>query len=114
MPVTNFAVFPTGSITHSNGTFTLVTPGTYLVTAILNIPQTTNLDTVVRIIANTQPIPSTLTHVRATSDTGTHVLQAIVVSDGTTTVGFTGADALDLTADATTDVLLSMVFERLS
>ena len=42
------------------------------------------------------------------------MLQAIVVSDGTTTVGFTGADALDLTAAATTDVLLSMVFERLS
>lgn len=114
MPVTNFAVFPTGSITHSNGTFTLVTPGTYLVTAILNIPQTTNLNTVVRLIANTQPIPSTLTHVRTTSDNGTHVLQAIVVSDGTTTVGFTATDALDLTAAVTTDVLLSIVFERLS
>ena len=112
--MTNFAVFPTGSITHSNGTVTLATPGTYLVTAILNIPQTTNLNTVVRLIANTQPIPSTLTNVLATSDTGTHVLQAIIVSDGTTTVGFTATDALDLTAANTTDVLLSMVFERLS
>lgn len=45
-----FAVQPVGAITQSAGTFTLVTPGTYLVTAVLNPPpgSAVNADAVLR------------------------------------------------------------------
>ena len=109
-----FAAQPAGSITQSGGVFTLVSPGTYQVTAILNIPPTTNLTQDLYLLVNGAVDPSTRTHIRTTADVGSHVIQTFEISDGTTTVALASSEALDLTAADATDVLASISFLRLN
>ena len=124
-------------MTQNTGTFTLVSPGTYQVTAILNTPPCTQrnprfnvshcdrccccdrgyddeTETNVFLLVNGAVFPSTQTHLRSWQHTGTTSIQAHIVSDGHTTVGLAAADALNYTGAHAADVLASIVFLRIS
>ncbi|MGN0772375.1 MAG: hypothetical protein ACI4MP_01110 [Candidatus Ventricola sp.] len=125
-------------MTQNTGLFTLVSPGTYQVTAILNTPSCTRRDaaqdngqgcdrccccdrrcddeteTDVYLLVNGAILPSTQTHLRSGQHTGTTSIQAHIVSNGHTTVGLAAADALHYTGAHATDVLASIAFLRLT
>lgn len=103
-------------MTQNNGLFTLASPGTYQVTAILNTPPCTQPDTAdtdVFLMVNGTPLPATQTHVRCGTQTTNTMLQAHVVSDGTTTIALSADTALNYNANRATDVLASITFLRL-
>ena len=108
-----FAVQPVGSITQSAGTFTLVTPGTYLVTAVLNPPpgSAVNADAVLR--SNGTAISSTQTRIDNNDNAASYMLQTLITSTGTTTVSLTASTALALTGATAEDVLASITFLRI-
>lgn len=126
VPFGTFTMQPAGVITQNAGTFTLLSPGTYHVTAILNTPPRSRdhqscdsdndarFDTDVYLLVNGAVMPSTQTHLRATSDTGVATIQAHVLSNGTTTVGLAAADPLNLRGIHAADVLASISFLRIS
>lgn len=108
-----FAVQPVGAITQSAGTFTLVTPGTYLVTAVLNPPpgSAVNTDAVLR--SNGTAISSTQTRIDNNDNAASYMLQTLITSTGTTTVSLTASTALALTGATAEDVLASITFLRI-
>lgn len=133
IPFATFTAQPAAAVTQNTGTFTLVSPGTYHVTAILNTPACSNqndgernssccccrrcnqeTETDVYLLVNGAVLPSTQTHLRTTENTGTTSLQAHIVSNGYTTVSLAAADPLAYTGTHATDVLASIAFLRIT
>ncbi len=115
IPFTTFTATPVDSITQDAGVFTLTTPGTYQVSAILNVPAVAGTTTnEVRLLVDGAPLPASQTAVTASATPTSVNLQGQVVSDGTTTVALALADAETLTGAAATDVLASISFMRIA
>ena len=95
------------------GTFTLTTPGTYWVIATLNAPPQTNLNTYAVLRSNGAEIPSTQTRSVNGGNAVSYVLQALVTSNGATTVSLTTADTVTLTAQPA-DAVTSISFLRIA
>ena len=100
-------------MTQGAGTFTLVTPGTYLVTAVLNPPpgSAVNADAVLR--SNGTAISSTQTRIDNNDNAASYMLQTLITSTGTTTVSLTASTALALTGATAEDVPASITFLRI-
>lgn len=113
IPYSAFAAQPVGSVVQNAGTFTLTTPGTYWVIATLNAPPQTNLNTYAVLRSNGAEIPSTQTRIENGGNAVSYVLQALVTSNGTTTVSLTTADTVTLTAQPA-DAVTSISFLRIA
>ena len=113
IPYSAFAAQPVGSVVQNAGTFTLTTPGTYWVIATLNAPPQTNLNTYAVLRSNGAEIPSTQTRIVNGGNAVSYVLQALVSSNGTTTVSLTTADTVTLTAQPA-DAVTSISFLRIA
>ena len=113
IPYSAFAAQPVGSVVQNAGTFTLTTPGTYWVIATLNAPPQTNLNTYAVLRSNGAEIPSTQTRIVNGGNAVSYVLQALVTSNGTTTVSLTTADTVTLTAQPA-DAVTSISFLRIA
>lgn len=113
VPFSAFAAQPVGSVVQNDGTFTLATPGTYWVIATLNAPPQTNLNTYAALRSNGAEIPSTQTRIANGGNAASYVLQALVTSNGATTVGLTTGDSVTLTAQPA-DVVASVSFLRIA
>ena len=113
IPYSAFAAQPIGSVVQNAGTFTLTTPGTYWVIATLNAPPQTNLNTYAVLRSNGAEIPSTQTRIENGGNAVSYVLQALVTSNGTTTVSLTTADTVTLTAQPA-DAVTSISFLRIA
>lgn len=109
----SFVAQPAASVTQNAGTFTLVTPGTYLVTAVLNPPPSSALATDVVLRANGTPISSTQTRIANGDNAASYTLQTLVTSTGATTVSLTASGALALTGTTPEDTLASITFLRI-
>ena len=112
-PYSAFSAQPVGSVVQNAGTFTLTTPGTYWVIATLNAPPQTNLNTYAVLRSNGAEIPSTQTRIVNGGNAVSYVLQALVTSNGTTTVSLTTADTVTLTAQPA-DAVTSISFLRIA
>ena len=77
----SFVAQPAASVTQNAGTFTLVTPGTYLVTAVLNPPPSSALATDAVLRANGTPISSTQTRIANGDNAASYTLQTLVTVD---------------------------------
>ena len=113
VPFSAFAAQPVGSVVQNDGTFTLATPGTYWVIATLNAPPQTNLNTYAVLRSNGAEIPSTQTRIANGGNAASYVLQALVTSNGATTVSLTTGDSVTLTAQPA-DVVVSVTFLRIA
>lgn len=113
IPYSAFAAQPVGSVVQNAGTFTLTTPGTYWVIATLNAPPQTNLNTYAVLRSNGAEIPSTQTRIVNGGNAVSYVLQALVTSNGATTVSLTTADTVTLTAQPA-DAVTSISFLRIA
>ena len=113
IPYSAFAAQPVGSVVQNAGTFTLTTPGTYWVIATLNAPPQTNLNTYAVLRSNGAEIPSTQTRIANGGNAASYVLQALVTSNGATTVSLTTGDSVTLTAQPA-DVVVSIAFLRIA
>lgn len=113
VPFSAFAAQPVGSVVQNEGTFTLATPGTYWVIATLNAPPQTNLNTYAVLRSNGVEIPSTQTRIANGGNAASYVLQALVTSNGATTVSLTTGDSVTLTAQPA-DVVVSIAFLRIA
>ena len=113
VPFSAFAAQPVGSVVQNEGTFTLATPGTYWVIATLNAPPQTNLNTYAVLRSNGAEIPSTQTRISNGGNAASYVLQALVTSNGATTVSLTTGDSVTLTAQPA-DVVASVSFLRIA
>ena len=109
----SFVAQPAASVTQNAGTFTLVTPGTYLVTAVLNPPPSSALATDAVLRANGTPISSTQTRIANGDNAASYTLQTLVTSTGATTVSLTASGALALTGTTPEDTLASITFLRI-
>mgnify|MGYP002589654744 CR=1 FL=1 len=109
----SFVAQPAASVTQNAGTFTLVTPGTYLVTAVLNPPPGSALATDAVLRANGTPISSTQTRIANGDNAASYTLQTLVTSTGATTVSLTASGALALTGTTPEDTLASITFLRI-
>lgn len=109
----SFVAQPAASVTQNAGTFTLVTPGTYLVTAVLNPPPGSALVTDAVLRANGTPISSTQTRIANGDNAASYTLQTLVTSTGATTVSLTASGALALTGTTPEDTLASITFLRI-
>ncbi len=113
VPFSAFAAQPVGSVVQNEGTFTLATPGTYWVIATLNAPPQTNLNTYAVLRSNGAEIPSTQTRIANGGNAASYVLQALVTSNGATTVSLTTGDSVTLTAQPA-DVVAAVTFLRIA
>ena len=113
VPFSAFTAQPVGSVVQNDGTFTLATPGTYWVIATLNAPPQTNLNTYAVLRSNGVEIPSTQTRIANGGNAASYVLQALVTSNGATTVSLTTGDSVTLTAQPA-DVVVSIAFLRIA
>lgn len=113
VPFSAFTAQPVGSVVQNDGTFTLATPGTYWVIATLNAPPQTNLNTYAVLRSNGVEIPSTQTRIANGGNAASYVLQALVTSNGATTVSLTTGDSVTLTAQPA-DVVASVSFLRIA
>ena len=113
VPFSAFAAQPVGSVVQNEGTFTLATPGTYWVIATLNAPPQTNLNTYAVLRSNGAEIPSTQIRIANGGNAASYVLQALVTSNGATTVGLTTGDSVTLTAQPA-DVVAAVTFLRIA
>ena len=113
VPFSAFTAQPVGSVVQNDGTFTLATPGTYWVIATLNAPPQTNLNTYAVLRSNGAEIPSTQTRIANGGNAASYVLQALVTSNGATTVGLTTGDSVTLTAQPA-DVVAAVTFLRIA
>ncbi len=113
------AIFPMfssqkpGDIPEQSGVFTLAKPGTYQITALVNIPTGETMEAVLHLTANGEIIPGSVTRV-SPSRAGTYVMTAVVISDGTVTVALTASQTLSLVGVNPSDVLASITFLRLA
>ena len=113
IPFSAFAAQPVGSVVQNEGTFTLATPGTYWVIATLNAPPQTKLNTYAVLRSNGAEIPSTQIRIANGGNAASYVLQALVTSNGATTVSLTTGDSVTLTAQPA-DVVVSIAFLRIA
>lgn len=102
-----------GDIPEQSGVFTLAKPGTYQITALVNIPTGETMEAVLHLTANGEIIPGSVTRV-SPSRAGTYVMTAVVISDGTVTVALTASQTLSLVGVNPSDVLASITFLRLA
>lgn len=113
------AVFPVFSsqkpcdVLEQSGVFTLAKPGTYQITALVNIPTGETMEAVLRLTANGEIIPGSVTRV-SPSRAGTYVMTAVVISDGTAAVSLTASQTLSLAGVSPSDVLASITFLKLA
>ena len=81
------------------------------------MPDNSTVAANVRLLQDGTPIPSTITPISTVAtgtEANTYALQAIVVSDGTTTLAVVPTEAIILTGAEASDVLLSLTFLRIA
>ena len=109
-----FTSTPADAVTQTDGTFTLAQPGTYLITATVNLDQTLSADSSLRLTQNGAVIPASITPLPAAAGAGSYTLSAIVTSGGADTIALTAEDDLTLTVTDPDNVLATITFLKLA